>query len=107
MLGAGEREEEIESTIGDLAGVGCQILTVGQYLSPSPRHLPVARYAPPEEFARWRRVAQDLGFLHVESGPLVRSSYHAERQVGKVTAGSRSPELPLQTANPRTGEALR
>ncbi|MBI2504820.1 MAG: lipoyl synthase [Candidatus Latescibacteria bacterium] len=86
MLGAGEQEEEIAQTLADLAGVGCQILTLGQYLSPSPAHVPVARFVHPDEFARWRGFALDLGLIHVESGPLVRSSYHAEFQAGASVA---------------------
>ncbi|MSR83754.1 MAG: lipoyl synthase [Candidatus Latescibacteria bacterium] len=82
MLGAGEREQEIAQTITDLAGVGCRILTLGQYLSPSQAHVPVDRFVHPDEFARWRGFALDLGLVHVESGPLVRSSYHAELQAG-------------------------
>ena len=81
MLGAGETEPEIAQAIRDLAAVGCQILTLGQYLSPSPQHVPVERFVPPNEFDHWRDFAGDLGFKHVESGPLVRSSYHADRQI--------------------------
>ena len=84
MLGAGEREEEIAQTIDDLAAVGCAILTLGQYLSPSAEHVPVDRYVPPDEFEHWRAYAMDRGFRHVESGPLVRSSYHAEKQVDEA-----------------------
>jgi len=84
MLGAGETGEEIARTIRDLAGAGCSILTIGQYLSPSVRHVPVARFVPPEEFQEWRVFAEELGFRHVESGPLVRSSYHAARQVDET-----------------------
>ena len=80
MLGAGETEAEIEQTLRDLADVGCCILTLGQYLSPSSAHHAVARFVTPDEFSGWRDRALALGFLHVESGPLVRSSYHAERQ---------------------------
>ena len=84
MLGAGESRDEIARTIGDLAAVHCSILTVGQYLSPSPRHVPLDRFVHPDEFAEWRAFALDLGFRHVESGPLVRSSYHAEEQVSEM-----------------------
>ena len=84
MLGAGETRRETEEVISDLAAVGCSILTLGQYLSPSERHHPVARFVRPQEFADLRNLALDLGFRHVESGPLVRSSYHAERQVNGV-----------------------
>ena len=78
MLGLGETAEEVVQVMRDLRDRHVDILTVGQYLRPSPRHLPVARFAPPEEFALYRRLGYELGFSHVESGPLVRSSYHAD-----------------------------
>lgn len=81
MVGLGEEHEELLATFQDLRSVDCDILTVGQYLQPSPAHLPVGRYYRPEEFADLRARALDMGFLHVESGPLVRSSYHARDQV--------------------------
>lgn len=77
MLGLGETEIEILETLQDLRAVGCDRLTLGQYLRPSLAHLPVARYWHPEEFERLGKMAQALGFSHVRSGPLVRSSYHA------------------------------
>jgi len=77
MLGLGEREDELVSVFADLRLVGCEVLTLGQYLRPSAEHLPVERYVPPEEFAALGKCARALGFLHVEAGPLVRSSYHA------------------------------
>ncbi len=77
MLGLGEREEEVVATLRDLRAVDCQRLTLGQYLRPSLAHLPVARYWSPEEFDRLGRIARELGFRQVRSGPLVRSSYHA------------------------------
>jgi lipoyl synthase len=77
MLGLGEEEHELLSVFHDLRTVGCDILTLGQYLRPSADHLPVTRYVTPEEFAALRSAALELGFRHVESGPLVRSSYHA------------------------------
>ena len=80
MLGLGERRHEVSRLLRDLRDVNCELLTVGQYLRPSPKHLPVERYAPPEEFEAIRREALSLGFTHVESGPMVRSSYHAEEQ---------------------------
>jgi lipoic acid synthetase len=79
MLGLGETRSEIEETIRDLRAHDVEILTVGQYLPPDDSHLPLERYATPEEFAELAAFANDLGFRHVESGPLVRSSYHAER----------------------------
>jgi lipoic acid synthetase len=80
MVGLGEEFDEIVTTIGDLARVGCGILTIGQYLRPTIAHLPMSRYYHPSEFAELKRLALDLGFGHVESGPLVRSSYHAHEQ---------------------------
>ena len=92
MLGAGESKSEIAESIQDLADVGCAILTLGQYLSPSAHHVPVARFVHPDEFAQWRRFALGLGFRHVEAGPLVRSSYHAASQVEHVrTAPAPTP----------------
>jgi lipoic acid synthetase len=77
MLGLGETEEELLRVFSDLRAIGCDILTLGQYLRPSRDHLPVERYVPPEEFTDLRAEALALGFRHVEAGPLVRSSYHA------------------------------
>ena len=88
MLGAGETAGEVEQTLRDMAAVHCDILTIGQYLSPSGQHVQVERFIPPEEFDRWRDCALALGFRHVESGPLVRSSYHAERQVDELQVGT-------------------
>jgi lipoic acid synthetase len=79
MLGLGETEEEVFEVMRDLRAHGIRIITLGQYLRPSPGHLPVARYIAPEEFDAYRKVGYAMGFLHVESGPLVRSSYHAAR----------------------------
>ncbi len=81
MVGLGEERSEIEETIRAIRSAGTDILTVGQYLRPSPQHLPVVRYYQPSEFDDLRAFALGLGFGHVESGPLVRSSYHAEEQV--------------------------
>ena len=80
MVGLGEERREVEATLADLRAVGCDILTIGQYLRPSVAHLPVARYYTPEEFTGLKEVAKSLGFGHVESGALVRSSYHAHEQ---------------------------
>ena len=77
MLGLGETEEEIRAAMRDLRAAGADFLTLGQYLRPTPRHLPVARYVPPAEFESWRVEAEGLGFRHAASGPLVRSSYKA------------------------------
>jgi len=81
MVGLGEEWAELEDTIGAVRGAGTDVLTIGQYLRPSARHLPVVRYYSPEEFARLRAFALGVGYAHVESGPLVRSSYHAEEHV--------------------------
>jgi lipoic acid synthetase len=81
MLGLGEETFEIESVLRDLRAVGCDILTLGQYLRPSRDHLPVERYVTPAEFAELKAEAMAMGFRHVESGPLVRSSYHAWEHV--------------------------
>ena len=80
MVGLGEAPEEIVATMRDLRAVGCDLLTIGQYLRPSAQHLPVVRYYQPAEFAELKRHGEDLGFAHVEAGPLVRSSYHAATQ---------------------------
>jgi lipoic acid synthetase len=81
MLGLGEPREELVQTMRDLVGVGVDILTLGQYLQPTKEHLPVDRFVPPAEFDELRDIGLALGFQYVESGPLVRSSYHAERHV--------------------------
>jgi lipoyl synthase len=80
MVGLGEEFEEVVSTLRDLRQAGCQIVTIGQYLRPSLANLPMARYYTPSEFAELKEIGLDLGFGHVESGPLVRSSYHAHEQ---------------------------
>jgi lipoic acid synthetase len=80
MVGLGEYWNEVITTLQDLYATGCKRLTIGQYLRPSPAHLPVARYYHPDEFNELACIAKDLGFKHVESGPLVRSSYHAHEQ---------------------------
>lgn len=79
MLGLGETEAEVVETLEDLRRVECDILTIGQYISPSPSHLPVVEYVSREQFEKYRVISQECGFSHVESGPLVRSSYHARR----------------------------
>ncbi len=81
MLGLGETEEETFETIDDLAAVNVDILTLGQYLQPTPKHLPVASFITPEKFAEYKEYALGKGFRYVESGPLVRSSYHAEKHL--------------------------
>jgi lipoic acid synthetase len=81
MLGLGETTDELLDVLADLRAVGCDMLTLGQYLAPTLKHIPVARYVPPEEFGALRELALALGFRHVASGPFVRSSYHADEMV--------------------------
>lgn len=82
MLGLGETEPELETAMADLRGVGCDILTLGQYLQPTLKHLPVSEFVTPERFEAYGRRARSLGFIHVASGPMVRSSYHADEFPG-------------------------
>ncbi len=82
MLGHGEKKEEVIQTMNDLIDAGCRILTIGQYLRPSLKHLEVVEYVHPDRFAEYKEIGESLGFEHVESGPLVRSSYEADRQAG-------------------------
>jgi lipoic acid synthetase len=88
MLGLGEEPSEVRATMADLRAAGVQLLTLGQYLRPSPAHLPIVRYVPPAEFEGFAADGRTLGFRHVEAGPLVRSSYHAKRQVEAACAAS-------------------
>lgn len=81
MVGMGEHYSEVLDTIDDLRAAGCRVLTIGQYLQPTPKHLPVAEYIRPDVFEQWAEIAKAKGFEQVESKPLVRSSYHAERHV--------------------------
>jgi lipoic acid synthetase len=81
MVGLGEEWAEVEETIRTIRAAGSDVLTIGQYLRPSPKHLPIVRFYTPEEFGHLRAFALELGYRHVESGPLVRSSYHAEEHV--------------------------
>lgn len=78
MLGLGENEEELITAMEDLRRVGCDILTLGQYLQPTLKHLPVMEFVSPAKFAEYKKVAEEMGFKHVASGPMVRSSYHAD-----------------------------
>jgi lipoic acid synthetase len=93
MLGVGEEDAEIVASMADLRAVECDILTLGQYLRPSTQHIPVRRYVPPESFAAFKRLGMEMGFRHVEAGPLVRSSYHADEQVPRPAAGSHERTL--------------
>jgi len=82
IAGLGETDDEMRAAVTDLRNVGVDVLTIGQYLRPSPLHLPIERYWTPDEFRALRDEGMTMGYRHVESGPLVRSSYHAERHVG-------------------------
>jgi len=86
IVGMGEAAEEVREVMRDLRAVGCDIMTIGQYLQPTKAHWPVVRFYPPEEFRLLKEEGLALGFHHVESGPLVRSSYHAEQQAGAPPA---------------------
>ena len=81
MLGLGETRDEVLDVMRDLRAHRVDILTLGQYLRPSPQHLPIVRYVPPAEFDEFRNNGCDMGFAHVEAGPLVRSSFHASEAV--------------------------
>ncbi len=81
MLGLGEQKEEVIQTLKDLQANGCDVVTIGQYLQPTKRHLPVHRFVHPDEFAEYREIGYSIGLDYVESGPLVRSSYHSEKHV--------------------------
>jgi lipoic acid synthetase len=89
MLGLGETTEELIETLADLRSIGCDLLTLGQYLQPSGRHLPVVRYVPPSEFDELGRLAKGMGFIEVASGPFVRSSYHADEMAVRFPASGR------------------
>ena len=81
MLGLGEAKEEVFQTLEDLKATGCDVVTIGQYLQPSKRHLSVQRFVHPDEFKEYKEYGYQLGLDYVESGPLVRSSYHSERHL--------------------------
>jgi len=80
MLGLGETRDEVLQAMEEIAAQGTHILTLGQYMQPTPAHLPIERYVHPDEFTEFKRMGQQMGFKHVEAGPLVRSSYHAFEQ---------------------------
>jgi lipoyl synthase len=86
MLGLGETHDEVLETMGEIVAQGTRILTLGQYMQPTPEHVPIERYVHPDEFAEFKRLGEQMGFKHVEAGPLVRSSYHAFEQ--EAAAGS-------------------
>jgi lipoic acid synthetase len=87
MLGLGEQDKEIVQTMRDLRSIGVDILTLGQYLRPTPNHLPIERYVTPDQFDAYRREGIDLGFVEVVAGPLVRSSYRADQVLNKNNVG--------------------
>ena len=105
MLGLGETNEEVRSVMRDLRDHQVDIVTLGQYLRPSPKHLPIIRYVPVEEFAELKAYGQQLGFKHVESGPLVRSSYHADEGAGVAQDHSVAQEATLPMDQPWTTSA--
>jgi lipoyl synthase len=88
MLGLGESESELLTAMADLRSAGCDILTLGQYLQPTLKHLPVTEFVAPEKFTRYGEEARRMGFVHVASGPMVRSSYHADEFTAQSGAGS-------------------
>src|SRR6266508_5973413 len=92
MVGLDETKHELLIVFADLVDAGVDVLTLGQYLRPSPKHLPLVRYYHPDEFAELGQEALALGFRHVEAGPVVRSSYHAERQVVGVRGTGQPPD---------------
>ena len=94
MLGLGETIAEVEEVLRDVAGLGVDIVTLGQYLAPSKQHLPIERYVPPDEFAALEAYARGLGIAHVVAGPLVRSSYHADGQAERARALRAGPPAP-------------
>ncbi|MDI5986078.1 lipoyl synthase [Halomonas sp. M4R5S39] len=107
MLGLGETEEEILATFDDLRAIGVDIVTLGQYLRPTRNHLPVERWVTPEEFDRYRTLGLEKGFMEVPSGPLVRSSYRADRVFEKNNLGLAAPaEVPGQEADPNRIDAV-
>jgi lipoic acid synthetase len=95
MVGLGETPEELFQVMRDLRAHGCDIVTIGQYLRPTLQHLPIDRYYAPEEYEQFRALGRELGFAHVEAGPLVRSSYHAEKQAQRHPAADRDM-IPLE-----------
>jgi lipoic acid synthetase len=87
IVGMGETPDEIVGCLADLAGVGVDIVTIGQYLRPTTHHLPVARWVDPAEFDAWKQIGESLGIRHVEASPLTRSSYHARQAADAASVG--------------------
>jgi lipoic acid synthetase len=106
VVGMGETDDEIFATLADLAGVGVQIVTIGQYLRPTSHHLPVARWVTPEQFERYREVGEAMGIRHVESSPLTRSSYHARQAAGATAVAGSAAHPPPDPARSAPGAAV-
>ncbi|HAZ00504.1 MAG TPA: lipoyl synthase, partial [Opitutae bacterium] len=108
MLGIGEKEDEIKEVLQDMVKVGVDILTIGQYLQPSKQHADIDRWVTPEEFARWKEYALEIGFGVCESGPMIRSSYHAEEQSAKYDVRARRRQMlaELETSKAAETQAL-
>jgi len=107
MLGLGEEWAEIEETVRAIRGAGTDILTVGQYLRPSEHHVPLDRWVTPAEFRRWKEIGEgELGFGHVESGPLVRSSYHAKEQARTIDPDGPGRITEILEADAETGASI-
>jgi len=104
MVGVGETDEEVTTTMRDLRAAGVDILTLGQYLRPTPKHAPVERYVTPETFDEYARQGREMGFAFIASGPLVRSSYYAAE--GFVEARLRPPSTPSDSASAAAGHAV-
>jgi lipoic acid synthetase len=106
MLGLGETDEEIRETLSDLRTAQVDVLTLGQYLRPTPNHLNVERFVSPQQFDQYRAWALDLGFLECVSGPLVRSSYRAEQALKRNNAGLDNAQLGLKTAGAKESTGI-
>lgn len=110
MMGLGETAEDLRASLRDMRNTGVDVVTFGQYLRPSKRHIPVDRYVTPEEFAQWKKEAEEMGFLYVASGPLVRSSYKAgeyflENLLKRRAAAARGEPMPVMEPQPTIAEA--
>lgn len=106
MLGIGEKEDEIKEVLQDMAAVGVDVLTIGQYLQPSKQHAPIDRWVHPDEFQRWKEYSLEIGFGVCESGPLIRSSYHAEEQSAKYDVRARRRAMQAELKAAKEVEAL-
>ncbi|MEO0509198.1 MAG: lipoyl synthase [Verrucomicrobiota bacterium] len=106
MLGIGEKEDEIKEVLQDMVNVGVDVLTIGQYLQPTKEHQPIDRWVHPEEFQRWKEYSLEIGFGVCESGPLIRSSYHAEEQSAKYDVQARRRAMQAEVKAAKEVEAL-